>query len=330
MKLKNLFILTSTYITLLRDVKRQRKFVGSVLEADIADAAKRNDGTLDEEDFAKIRGYYGFGVPAIVGEGFCTLRGAKMTQTERLAATYQGALTGLYDDFFDKSGLADDEIKSMMADPGGYCPVSSLERLFVNFLEKVHENVDDKTSFNYYFKKVFDAQVKSKKQLQDLGWDEIKEITFDKGGYSLLFYRSVFQHELREGEEDAFFNIGGLMQLGNDIFDVHKDLQAGIRTLLTGTENIDEVRQEFRSRLEKSIFGIKKLDYRKKNINNHLNKFLLGISRCFVCLDQLEKLQNKTGGRFIPSAYSRQELICDMEKPLNLLKSMQYFTSYRH
>jgi len=329
MHLKNLSILPSTYISILRDVKRQRRFVKEILEPEIARASAKNDSSLDDEDFNKIRNYYGFGVPAIVGEGFCTLRGEKMTHTERLASTYQGALTGLYDDFFDKSGFKHEEIKSMMADPHSYLPSSSLEKLFIHFLKKVHANLDDKTLFNHYFDKVFTAQVQSKKQLGDPGWDVIKDITFDKGGSSLLFYRSVFQHEYREGEEEAFFRVGSLMQLGNDIFDVYKDSRAGIKTLPSVCTQIEDVRQVFISQLNMSISIVEKLAYEKKDIKRYINKLLLGISRCFVALDQLERLQKKSGDRFRPLEHSREESVCDMEKPANILRSLRYFISFR-
>jgi len=331
MHLKNLSILPSTYISILRDVKRQRKFVKEILEADIADAAADNDGSLDEEDFNKIRGYYGFGVPAIVGEGFCTLRGAKMTQTERMASTFQGALTGLYDDFFDKTGLANNEIKSMMKEPYSYSPASSLEKLFIHFLSNVHENLHEISQFNHYFEKVFSAQVLSKKQLdENLSREEIRDISFKKGGYSLLFYRSVFKHELMKGEEEALFNIGSLMQLGNDTFDVYKDSRDGIKTLPSGCGQIDDVRQVFISQLDHCLGLAGKLNYHRDDIKRYVNKLVLGIARCFVCFDQLERLQGKTDGTFRPLAYSRKELICDMEKPVNIIRSLQYFTSYRH
>jgi hypothetical protein len=310
-------------------VKRQRKFVRRVLDPAIAEASMHNDGSLDEEDFDKIRGYYGFGVPAIVGEGFCTVRGAGMTQQERMASTFQGALTGLYDDFFDKTGLAEKEIRYMMADPNSYAPASSLEKLFIHFLKHVRENLRDEKLFSYYFEHVFTAQVQSKKQLKkDLARDEIKAITFDKGGYSLLFYRSVFEHAFQEGEEEALYNIGGLMQLGNDIFDVYKDSRAGIRTLASDCEQVNDVRQEFLLQLDHCLRLISRLDYRKTDIRRFIHKFILGISRCSVCLDQLEKLQERSPGRFTPSEYSREELICDMEKPSNMLRSMRYFINY--
>jgi len=44
-------------------------------------------------------------------------------------------------------------------------------------------------------------------------------------------------------------------------------------------------------------------------------------SRCFVCLDQLESNERLTSNQFIVSAYSRNQLICDMDKKINMLRS---------
>lgn len=292
-------------------------------------ASRDNDGSLDEEDFQKIRGYYGFGVPAIVGEGFCTLRGSNMSSKERIANTYQGALTGLYDDFFDKTHINHSEILSMMSAPENYQAKTSLERLFIHFLTKVHHKLPDPAAFNHSFQQVYEAQVESGEQLSaDISFDNIKEITLRKGGYSLLFYRSVFENPLSTEEETALFNVGALMQLGNDIFDVWKDAPQKIKTLVTDCDHIDEVRKVFDQQLSKSISLVKQSGFSDKNIRRYLNKLLLGISRCYVCLDQLEHLEKFSNGKFSPSAYSREQMLCDMEKPANMIRSIRYYLGY--
>lgn len=323
------FQLIGTYSGLLRDVRTQRAYVRKVLEQDIALARQHNDGSLDEEDFSKIRKYYGFGVPAIVGEGFCTLRGIPMTAQERQTSTCQGALTGLYDDFFDKSHIAAGDIRNMMDDPLQYHAETSLEKLFVHFLSRVHSGLPDRGAFTSAFDRVYNAQQETILQLDPgLIREKILEITATKGGVSLLFYRSAFAHPLRQGEENALYLAGGLMQLGNDIFDVYKDHAQGIRTLVTSCRNIIEVRDEFNMQLKNTFAAMRRMDYPARNIKNHMHKFLLGMSRCWVCLDQLEKLEEKSGGRFSPGEYSRSELVCDMEKAGNILRSLRYYLSY--
>ena len=173
---------------------------------------------------------------------------------------------------------------------------------------------------------MFDAQVESRAQAgSDLSRQDIREITFNKGGVSLLFYRSVFEHRLASGEAEALYHAGALMQLGNDIFDVWKDYRDGINTLVTSCSNISEVKEVYSEQLGRTLALFRQTGYGRRNVSRFLHKFVLGISRCHVCLDQLERLERKTADRFIPSSYSREEMICDMEKPANMLRSLKHY-----
>ena len=62
-----------------------------------------------------------------------------------------------------------------------------------------------------------------------------------------------------------------------------------------------------------------------KNIEKFLKIISLGIARVYVCLDQFEVLQFKNNGQFDVASYRRKELICDMQKPKNQLKTIQYY-----
>lgn len=330
MPIKNLINIYPTYAGIRHNVKVQKRFLQDIVEPDIANALNTNDGSLDEEDFRKIRGYYGFGVPAIVGEGFCTLRQSPMTDNERKCATYQGALTGLYDDFFDKTNMSLEDIRSMMDNPESYLPKSSLEKLFIHFLRQVRSRLPDKSIFNKAFDQVFEAQKQSSGQTtKEISFEDIKEITIKKGGYSLLFYRTAFGGELLEGEQKALYNIGGAMQLGNDIFDVYEDEKEGIQTLLTACTHIEEPRSIFTEQLKESVRLIKDSAYSPSGIKNYLRKYILGMSRCFVALDQFERLEKRSGGIFKASEYLRKDLICDMEKPGNIISSLRYYLGYK-
>ena len=325
-RFKRLTKLIPTFASMLCDFRKQRRFIRQVLENDIREAAISNDGTLDNKDFKKIRHYYGFGVPAIVGENFCTLRGIKMLPAERMASTYQGALTGLYDDFFDKSNLSREQIIKMMHEPGSYRVKTSLEKLFINFLLKVHENTPDLNLLNTAFDNVFEAQTGSLSQ-QDkaMSTDELIDVTIKKGGYSLLFYRSVFEHPMSNDERAAIYEIGGLMQLANDIFDVYEDSRQDIDTVITCSKHIQFVREIYEKQFQQAVKAVKRLDYPKNQVRRFLFKLSLGISRCHVCLDQLESVERSHGGVFEPGQLTRTELVCDMEKWRNKFRSASYF-----
>jgi hypothetical protein len=325
-KFKSLVYFLPVYCSMLKDFRRQKQFLHRYVKPGLSGYYKDNDGSLDEHDFLKIMKYYGFGVPAIVGEGFCTLRGKPMTDKERIASTGQGVITGLYDDFFDKTGMATTKIREMMKHPFSVAPESSLESIFVDYLKKIHQNLHDLSVFNDAFEMVYKVQVKSQLQRnKDVDHASLYELTLDKGGYSLLFYRSVYANPLIEGEHEAIYQVGGLMQLANDLFDVYEDSRQGINTLVTKSRKIDDLRSCYLRQRMIAMAAIRRLAYPEANKRVYLRKLSLGLSRCQVCLDQLEKLEGKNGPGFHPLHYERKELVCDMEKWRNLLRSLIYY-----
>src|SRR5258707_1006455 len=126
-------------LALTRNVNRQKKFIREELDGLLQTAMEQNDGSLDKDDLKKITHYYGLAVPAILGEALCTLRGTKMNTRERLALTYQGAMTGLFDDFFDKEKMNDESVKAFMERPAQQTGQNTRQRLFLQFYKKALE-----------------------------------------------------------------------------------------------------------------------------------------------------------------------------------------------
>lgn len=311
--------------------KTQRDFLNEHIVGQLEKAKQENDGSLDANDFKKIMTYYGLAIPAILGESIALLRGQPMTERERFALTYLGAVTGLFDDFFDKQYLAEEKIRALAERPGDLKPQSSNEKLFLDFYNKALLYVHDRELLSVYVRKVYDAQIESKKQATPgLSKEEILRITIHKGAVSVLFYRAAMAHPFLPGEEDALYKMGGLMQFGNDIFDVYKDRNSNTQTLLTITRKIDDVRLMFTTVMEEGYGAIARLGYAETDKKKYFRMFSICLcSRCYVCLDQLESKEAKTGNQFIPAEYSRQELVCDMEKKSNLWRSLKYHIRQR-
>ena len=121
------------------------------------------------------------------------------------------------------------------------------------------------------------------------------------------------------------YNLGGLMQLSNDIFDVYKDHQSGVSTLATTTTKIRELRFHYSALLQTGKEAAFKSGYPKKKVRKFMGIISIGIfSRCYVCLDQLEKNEKKSGNVFDPKLYQRKDLICDMDTAANKWKSLKY------
>lgn len=313
-------------LSVVRQLQKQQNFISGNIIPFLSQAKQHNDGSLNDDDFKKITGYYGLAVPAILGEAFCVLQNRNMQEQERWASTCQGAMTGLFDDFFDKDYMDDDKVK-IKINPGHLqANQQSNEQLFDQFYKKVLATVPDVPAMQQALLAVHDAQVKSKAQEDPaLSTEKIEAITVEKGGSSLLFYRTAFSPPPPEFETKLLHQLGGTMQLANDIFDVYKDREKKVRTLMTETENVDAIRTLLKARLKHAYEEAYQLPYQTSGIMKFLNILSIGIfSRCFVCLDHLEKNEKSTDNRFDVKAYSRSQLICDMDTKKNMLRSAAY------
>ncbi len=326
LSIQKYFGLTQGIFSVTRQLAKQRKFIDKHIAPILTDAASHNDGTLNETDFKKITHYYGWAVPAILGEAFCSLRGDNMSITERWASTCQGAMTGLFDDFFDKDYMADDKVLAKISAATVPAGLQSNERLFNIFYEKALANVPDSKRMRQALLAVHHAQVRSKQQTDpSLPHEQLLSITEEKGGTSLLFYRSAFFPPASDTETALLYHLGATMQLANDIFDVYKDREKNIRTLMTETKKVDEMRTLLSERLAYAYRASYTLPYPKKGIIQFLNTLSIGIfSRCYVCLDHLENNEQHTNRHFDVQAYTRAQLICDMDTKKNMLRSAAY------
>jgi len=316
----------TTPFTLIGVIKRQKKFIQKHIRPLLEEAKKSEDGSLDDNDLKKITGYYGLAVPAILGEAFCVLRGKGMTDKERMDSTCQGAMTGLGDDFFDKQRLSEEALKDFIQKPELFYGNSASEKLFLHFYKTALTNAPGPEQMQQQVYRVYHAQLLSKQQAKPgLLYEVIKDISLRKGAESLLYYRTAFGNPLKKGEERMLYGLGGLMQLSNDIFDVYKDHKNGISTLVTTTKKIKELRFTYSALLKLGTEAAYKSGYPKNDVSKFLDILSIGIfSRCYVCLDQLEKNEKRSGGVFDPGQYLRKDLVCDMDTAKNKWWSLRY------
>jgi len=327
----NLIKLPQIYFTIIRNLKFQREIIQKTLTIDIEESKICNDTSLDEHDYKKMTNYYGYAVPAILGESFGILRGKKLTLKERAALTNLGALTGLFDDFFDKRDLNESYIRSLVENPEKLSGNNSNEKLFIKFYNRALDDSANANTLKEYFLKVYDAQIQSKSQINsDIKREEIEAITFLKGGISLLFYRSVFSDEMIEPEKLLLYKIGGVMQLENDIFDVYKDYKDGIKTLVTIENCIDNLRSKYNLLIHEIFALAHQTNFQPKNTKKFLRIVSLVLCRGFVCLDMLKYKERLSNNSFSIEKYDRKDLICDMEKPINFLKTINYYARYKY
>ncbi len=252
---------------------------------------------------------------------FGTLRGSKLTEREQRCGLYLGALTPLSDDLTDDHNLASGDILTAWDNRSDN--FSSAAIVAGRFLyNKLLENAND--TFAKYSALALAAQDESMLQSASEILDEVvlRKITWNKGASSTLLGRSMLSNSLEAGEETAINELGFLLQLTNDVFDVYKDRENKQQTLLTNDCKLSQLLQLFTEGWKQVNHKFLQLNYQKKDTIRFLSQVSTILARGELAFRQLSILEKKSGGVFRLPDYSRQQLICDMEKPANLRASL--------
>lgn len=307
------------------NLRKQKRYLHKNFDSIINTAFADNDGTLQEKDSQKIYQYYGLAVPAILGEAMCALRKTPMTNNERWVCTCLGSITGLFDDFLDEMSLPEDQIKKLVLVPEKVKAKTSAEKLFLNFYLSALANAAHPDIIKNQLMKVHYAQIASIEQTKsEVTNKRILEITREKGGESVVFYQTALAHHPDKVEKKAMFLLGAAMQLENDIFDIYKDNYNNINTIATKTKKIADLRKLYKNEIDNFISALSKTKYSSKQKMYFLNIIMPVLNRGWVCLDAYQHLELQNNNNFNLNTFNRRQLICDMEKPINFLKTAHY------
>tara|TARA_R100000935_G_C2819798_1_gene159173 strand:+ start:109 stop:1140 length:1032 start_codon:yes stop_codon:yes gene_type:complete len=309
-----------------KNAKKQKSFIKKNLSPILNSSIETNDGSLSKADLKKITDYYALGVPGFLGASFGRLRGKALSESERLVMTYLGGISGLLDDLFDDPHKEWSHLEKFILNPDSLRPKNSFEALGLQLYLKGLDKASKPEKLKQKALEVFQTEKESiSQQGKEISKEKIKQLTFLKGGNSFLFYRLCMEHPLEAAEEKLIYQAGGLMQMGNDIFDIWEDTQQGIQTLATYSQNIHELTTDFINELNLVVNYAHSTNFPIKNILQFIDFILLGISRVLVCLDQFKELQDSEASLFQPEKYTRKQLICDMELFRNRKAAIKHY-----
>jgi hypothetical protein len=140
----------------------------------------------------------------------------------------------------------------------------------------------------------------------------------------VIIYHQCLNDVANEKMKEVLFLIGSLYQLGNDIFDLYKDVRDNIYTLINTCDDFVSFKERFVERVCLQNQKIMALPYAEKNkrefciVMNTIN------ARSMVALDQFIFLQKKMRCKIDWWKLQRKDMIVDMEKPKNFLKWFYY------
>lgn len=244
---------------------------------------------------------------------FSTLRGERPTSEEIDLGLWVGAITPFLDDLMDDNNWTFDQV---LQEP---TTDSTASLVFHHLWEKLAPYFTSNTAFEKYFNLAIPAQDRSLVQVQEekLTREQLAQINADKGGYFTLWFRTILQNALKEGEEEAIYTLGATLQLLNDIYDLHKDVTSGTQSMVNVYPDMREVAPLYDELWTRFKEQYRSLPYSQRQIERSLRTVAGVTATGYVALHRFKQIQGDSDRIDVPS-FERKELIVDMEKASNL------------
>lgn len=308
-----------------REIKTQKHYNKVFLLPYLQQLETKYNGKFREEQKQKICNYYGLFITSFLCSSYKKLSGNKLGEAERKRATLFGILTPVGDDLFDEDKLDIESIRSITYQPENYTATTFTAKVAREIQKFLLQEVPHKDAYLQAAKNVLDIQIETVKQTNPaISQQELEYITYTKGAVSVIIYHQCLDEIADEKMKEVLFLIGSLYQLGNDIFDLYKDVRDNIYTLVNTCNDYPAFRISFLERIQLQNRKIMELNYAEKNkkefcfVMNTIN------ARSMVALDKFARMQKKAGKKPDWWQLQRSDMIVDMEKPRNFLKWLYY------
>ncbi len=289
---------------------------------------KKYNGHFRAATRKKIAVSYGIYLP-MVCRPFARLTGKKISQDERIRFIHYFICSSLFDDFTDYALINEKQLYNLSFHYEDYeCHLFD-ETVFKESHRLLRVFVRDKNQYDEVSHKLFEAQERSKAQYRSqLSPEEIRRITFDKGGYAVLLCAFYMDYSSTPGLQECWYRLGTLIQLINDLYDIHKDLQDEITTLPNTMQNVLDFERFFIGEIEemnKQIAGLPESFRRKQDFSLSMaGIYAFGL----IALQQLKEIQGNATQMPNMADLDRKQLIIDMEKKQNLFLWFKF--TYRY
>jgi hypothetical protein len=311
--------------SIYKEIKIQKRYNKSFLVPYLRELEIKYGGRFRDEQKQKILKYYGLFITSFLCSSYKRLQGKTLSDAERKRATLFGILTPVGDDLFDEDKLDIESIRSITYDPENYVATGFSANIAKEIQTFLLRDVPHKDAYLVAAKNVLNIQIETAKQTDEgISMPELEHITHTKGAVSVIIYHQCLDDVANEQMKEALFLTGSLFQLGNDIFDLYKDVRDKIYTLVNTCDDFSDFRKSFLKRVQLQNGKIMALPYPEKNkkefcfVMNTIN------ARSVVALDQFVQRQKKTGKKIDWRQLQRKDMIVDMEKPRNILKWLWY------
>ncbi|HRH60270.1 MAG TPA: hypothetical protein PL045_06850 [Chitinophagaceae bacterium] len=321
----NIFTFTGAAWKVYKEIKIQKRFNKEFLLPYMNELETKYNGKFSPEQRKKITDYYGLFITSFLCSSYKTLYGKTLTIEERKRATLFGILTPAGDDLMDVDKLSTKEIIQLTFHPEQFKATTFAAHVAKEIQTFLLQHVPHKEAYILASKKVVEIQAETIKQTsREISAEELERITYTKGAVSVIIYHQCLDEVADAQMLEVLFLVGSLFQLGNDIFDLYKDVRDNIHTLINTCNDYTVFRKKFLERVQLQNRKIMALPYSKKNKEAFCITMNAINARSMVALDQFVQFQQQKGEPVDWWQLERKDMIVDMEKFSNILKWLKY------
>ena len=308
-----------------REIKIQKQYNKDFLIPYLDELENKYHGKFHDEQRKKILNYYGLFITSFLCSSYKKLYGKTLSLPERKRATLFGILTPVGDDLFDIDKLSNEEIRRLTFAPGDFNATTFSSHVAREIQSFLLSDVHHRDEYLEAAKNVLDIQVETLRQTErGIPAAEIERITYTKGAVSVIIYHYTLTEKPTAEMLDALFYIGSLFQLGNDIFDLFKDVRDNIFTLINTCDNYQSLRNKFLERVREQNKRIMQLPYPEKNKREFCITMNTINARSLVAIDKFIRQQKREKSKINWWQKERKDMIVDMEKLPNMLRWLAY------
>lgn len=304
---------------------RQLAYIKSFLKPLVEKHCKRLDYTLSKPEKKKVLFYYPMYTVLACAQMYLTLKGRKLTKDERKRLTLVGAMATLCDDLIDENNYSRKQIFDLLSKNLNEEGLDTKSKLLVALNKELQTFYTLSPRYLSQLKMALQRQAASVKQSDpNISLEEVVNICREKNGHTSLMFASLLDEKWSNKELQFIYQSAIVGQLTNDSFDIYFDTQQGIKTYFNTSSSVKQTRQFFLDECTKLHAMVMACDVPLKNKLKTIQRMSILHAFTLTALDHLQETENKYGAPVNWKTVPRKEMITDMWKNKNRVKTVRY------
>lgn len=304
---------------------KQLAFIKSFLEPLVDRHCKRSNYNLSAAEKKKVLFYYPMYTVLACAQMYLTLKGRKLTKDERKRLTLVGAMATLCDDLVDENNFTREDVFNLLSNNLNEEALHPKAKLLVALNKELQTFYTLSPAYLQQLKMALQRQAASVKQSDpNISLQEIVDICREKNGHTSLMFASLLDEKWSKEELQFIYQSAMVGQLTNDSFDIYFDTREGLNTYFNKAPSVKDVREFFLDECTKLHAMVMACNVPLKNKLNTIRRMSILHAFTLTALDHLQQTEDKIGLPVDWKLVPRREMVTDMAKSRNRLKTVRY------